>query len=168
MDKIVLVPGWIKDFVPVVVSIAVFCVAWSQKRLAREQLRHQLYNRRIVIYDAFQELLFALLKSDDEIRALFQKVDFTRREVPFLFNDSQKLQDFLRRLCKEVTDEVINNKEDLKVTAADTLYDKDNPKLEKNKRHEAAKLKIKNDYSAQLLEQFGPFLKLTDRPTIWR
>ena len=73
--------------------------------------------------------------------------------------------DCSEQLCRRVTEEVVDNKDDLVKTAADILYDKmPNPKLEKIKQHEEAKLKIYEDFYPQLIKLFGPFLKLTDNP----
>jgi hypothetical protein len=103
--------------------------------------------------------------SDKEIKARFPKADFARREIGFLFNENQKILNVSAQLCGQVKNEVVDNNDDLVETDADRLYDKmPNPKLEKIWRHEAAKLKIYEDFNTQLIELFGPFLKLTDNP----
>ena len=59
----------------------------------------------------------------------------------------------------------MDNKLGLVETDADRFYDKTpNPKLEKIKQHEEAKLRIYDNFNPQLIEMFGPFLKLTDNP----
>lgn len=62
--------GWLKDGAPIAVSIAVLIVTWSynrwQRRLAKQQLRYQLYERRMAIYVIFRELLLALPEKDDD------------------------------------------------------------------------------------------------------
>jgi len=75
--------GWLKDFAAVAVSIAVLAVTLSfnswQRRLAKQQLKHQLYERRTAIYTAFRELVLVLPeKNNDEITALFRKANTTR------------------------------------------------------------------------------------------
>lgn len=170
MDKIMPVVGGIKDYGPLVVSIVTIWAMWwlgsRQNRIAKEQLKHQLYKHRMAVYDSLRDLLLALPKkgndSDDAIKDLFRKADFARREIVYLFNDNQKILNFSEQLCEQVTNEVVNNKDDLVKTSADILYN--NPKLERIKQHEAAKLKIYENFNPQLIELFGPFLKLTDDP----
>lgn len=164
--------SWVKDFAPIIVSIAVIWVTLSfnswQRRLAREQLRHQLYERRIAVYGAFRELLLALPEKDnDEIKGLFfGKLRIARSEVPFLFEDDPKLQAYLEQLCKRVTEEVINNiffTDGIKQQPA-IMHD---PKVAQDFATRAnqlalAKLKIPEDHLARLPEEFAPFLRLTD------
>ena len=82
-----------------------------------------------------------------------------------MFNENQKILNVSAQLCGQVKNEVVDNNDDLVETDADRLYDKmPNPKLEKIKQHEEAKLKIYEDFYPQLIKLFGPFLKLTDNP----
>ena len=175
MDKIMPVVGGIKDYGPLVVSIVTILAIWwlgsRQNRIAKEQLKHQFYKHRMAVYDSLRDLLFALLQkgnnSDEEIKARFRTADFARREIGFLFNDCQKILNFSEQLCRRVTDEVVDNKDDLLETGADRQYDKMPQSIQKRKKielHEEAKLKIYEDFNTQLIELFGPFLKLTDNP----
>jgi len=52
-------------FLAVVVSGAVAVFSWWQVRIAREKLRHDLYDRRFAIYMAFHELLVAVSEKKD-------------------------------------------------------------------------------------------------------
>ena len=87
MDKIMSVGGGIKDYGPLVVSIVTIWAMWwlgsRQNRIAKEQLKHQLYKHRMAVYDSLRDLLFALLQkgndSDKEIKACFRKADYARR-----------------------------------------------------------------------------------------
>ena len=168
-----LVVDGMKGYGPLVVSIVTIWVTWflgsRQGRIQKEQLKHQLYDRRMAVYDSFRDLLFALPQkgndSDEEIKASFRKTDFARREIGFLFNDNQKIIIFAEKLCGQVRNEVVDNNDDLVVEPADTMFpEMSRPKLERIKQHEAAKLKIYEYFNPQLIELFGPFLKLTDNP----
>jgi hypothetical protein len=154
-----------KDIGPLVVPLVVlFSTLLFSNRQQELALRNQRYSPRKLVYDAFVELLLALRdkKSDDEIRSLYQKADSARRDVPFLFDDDEKLQDILGQLCNQVKHEVIDNEDDLEITKADILYDKDNLKLRRIDQHQEAKVKIWNDFRARILEQFRRFLRLID------
>lgn len=175
MNENLPVYDWIKDLGPFVVSIVTIWVIWwlgsRQGQIEKEQLKHQLYDRRMAAYDSLRDLLFALPQkgndSDEEIKARFRKADFARREIGFLFNDNQKILNFSAQLCEQVKNEVVDDNDDLVKTTGDILYDKmpqSIQKCEKIDQHEKAKLKIYEDFNTQLIELFGPFLKLTDNP----
>lgn len=175
MNENLPVYDWIKDLGPFAVSIVTIWVIWwlgsRQGQIEKEQLKHQLYDRRMAVYDSLRDLLFALPQkgndSDEEIKARFRKADFARREIGFLFNDNQKVLNFSEQLCGQVKNEVVDNNDDLVKTTGDILYDKmpqSIQKCEKIDQHEKAKLKIYEDFNTQLIELFGPFLKLTDNP----
>ena len=162
---------WGKDLAPIVVSIAVLVVTLSfnrwQRRMAREQLRHQLYERRVSVYSALRELLLALPeKTDDEIKAAFRQASIARFEVPFLFEDDRKLQAYLDQLCKRVTEDVVNNiffVDGMKQQAAimrDPQFAQDF--ATRVNQLGVAKLKIPEDHLTRLPQEFAPFLKLTD------
>jgi hypothetical protein len=77
---------------PLLLAVVVAIDTWQfqkwQVRLAKQKLRHDLYDRRLAIYVAFQELLLALpKKSDDEIKAALRKASIARFEAPFLLGD---------------------------------------------------------------------------------
>jgi hypothetical protein len=158
--------GWLKDGAPIVVSIAVLIVTLSfnswQRRLAKQQLRHQLFERRMAIYVIFRELLLALPeKDDDEIKALFRKASIARFEVPFLFEDDPKLQAYLEKLCKRVGDDVYGNIVSIEaLKRAGVMAD---PQIiQKAAQLGAAKLEIPGDHLPQLPKEFAAFLTLTD------
>jgi len=162
---------WLKDLAPVVVSIAVLFVTWSfnswQARLAKQKLRHDLYDRRIAIYFVFWELLTALpdaKKSDDDINALLRKAHSARYQAPFLF-DNVRLPNYLEQLCKQITEEVIGNS-----MFVEAMKDKpalmNNPEavrefLQRAARPGVAKLEIAERHLRELNQQFAE-LKLTD------
>ena len=158
---------WLKDLGPLFVSLAVLWVTcWFsrwQVRLARQKLRHDLYDRRFAIYTAFQELLLALLdKSDDEIRAAFRKCYVARSEAPFLLAD-QQIQAYLEDLYKQVKEGVIGNIMLLQSNGG-TMND---PQIrreaaEKASRLGAAKLTLADRHLGELSQRFARFLKLTD------
>jgi hypothetical protein len=165
------VPEWLKDLAPVVVSIAVLGVTFSfnrwQRRLAKEQLRHQLYERRAAIYAAFRELLIALPeKSDNEIKTLFRKATIARFEVPFLFEYDPKLQAYLEQLCKQVGEDVISNIVSLDAMGRAGLPMNDPQMIQdmmnKTSQLGAAKLEIPDRHLRELPQEFARFLKLTD------
>jgi hypothetical protein len=137
-------------------------------RLARQKLRHELYDRRMAIYVAFRELLIALPeKSDDEIKALLRKANIARFEAPFLLGDDPKIQAYLEELCKQVTDDVISN-----ITHRDAMNEqvaaiKNDPKVvkefaERTARLGAAKLNLPGRHLRELPQRFAECLKLTD------
>lgn len=71
---------WVKALSAPVVAGAVFFVTWSfnrwQRRLAKEKLRHDLYDRRFAIYIVFRNLLLALhATSVSEIGAVLRKAN---------------------------------------------------------------------------------------------
>jgi hypothetical protein len=168
MDAICILE-WLKATGPIVVALLVLFVTWRfyvwQIRLAKQKLRHDLYDRRLAIYVAFRELLFALIeKNNDEIMAAFRKASFARLEAPFLL-DNQKVQITLEALCKQVTDDVVSNimyidgmKAHLPTSDPHTRRDFG----ERADRLGKAKLTIPDRYFGQLSEQFAEDLKLTD------
>jgi hypothetical protein len=165
--------GWLKDVGPFTVSVAVVLVTISfnfwQRRLAKQQLRHQLYDRRMVVYGAFRDLLLALPeKGDDEIKALVRRASIARFEVAFLFEGNLKLQTYLDQLCKRVNDEVLKN-----IVSLDTLKQAgitSGLEIVQDIRKRAtqlgaAKLEIPGEHLERLPQEFAPFLKLTDFST---
>jgi hypothetical protein len=159
---------WLKAIGPAAVALAVFFVTWSfyrwQVRLAKQKLRHDLYDRRFAIYVAFRELLLALPeKSDDEIKNAFRKANIARFEAPFLLGDP-KIQANLEALCKQVTEDVISN-----IMYRDAMESqvKNDPQIvrdynERMDRLGQAKLIIPDRYFEELSEQFAKFLRITD------
>ncbi len=154
----------------VAVSIAVFLVTRSfnrwQKRLAREQLRHQLYDRRMRVYETFRELLFSLADgTNKEIKLAYQTAGKALIEVPLLFNEDNHFKGYLEHLYHRIHEEVIRNigyteaHEPVKNTLADSvrkIY------FQKSETLCEAKYLIPEEHLKKLPEQFKPFLTLTD------
>ncbi len=113
MSKATAALEWSKVLVPLIVALAVFFATglfyYWQVRLAKQKLRHDLYDRRFAIYTAFQKLLLALVEADDdEIKALFRKAAVARSAAPFLINDSL-IEAYLDSLLAAVTKDVVAN-----------------------------------------------------------
>jgi hypothetical protein len=171
-DMAATVHEWLKDLAPVVVSIAVLFVTWSfngwQKRLAKQKLRHDLYDRRMAIYVVFRELLMALpdtKKSDADIKALLHNANIARFEAQFLF-DNANLPAYLEQLCKQITEEVIGNSMVVEAVMKNEAALVNNPEavrefLQRAARPGVAKLEIAERHFRELPEQFAE-LKLTD------
>jgi hypothetical protein len=167
--EVICILEWLKAVGPVAVALAVFIVTYRfyrwQIRLAKQKLRHDLYDRRFAIYAAFRELLIALIeKSNEEIMAAYQKASIARIEAQFVLDDS-KLEAILDNLCKQVTDDVISNimyidgmKPHLATVDPQTCRDF----AERVDCLGKAKLIILGRYFEELPKQFANFLKLTD------
>jgi hypothetical protein len=161
---------WLKVLGPLLLAIVVALATWKfqqwQIRLAKQKLRHDLYDRRMAIYVAFQELLIGLPeKSDDEIKTLFRKATIARFEAPFLFDDP-RMHAYLEQLCTKVADDVIAN-----IVFLDAMKDQaalvTNPEAvrdftERASRLGAARLEIPAHHITELSQQFAGSLKLTD------
>lgn len=165
----VTIHEWLKDLAPIVVSIAVLLVTVSfnrwQQRLAKQKLRHDLYERRMAIYTAFRDLLIALPeKSDDEIKTLHRRASLARFEAPFLF-ESPRLPIYLEQLCKQVLDEVIAN-----AMFLDAMKDQptmNDPQIVQDftsraTQLAAAKIEIPDRHFKQLAEHFVTNMNLSD------
>ena len=171
-DMAATVHEWLKDLAPVVVSIAVLFVTWSfnkwQVRLAKQKLRHDLYERRMAIYVAFRELLIALPeKSNDEIKALLRKAHIARFEAPFLFADDTQIQVYLDELCKLVMDGVISHVAYLDAMNEQIPAIQNNPQVVKERAERvaslgAAKHDIPDRHLRELPQRFARSLSLTD------
>jgi hypothetical protein len=173
-DVLVIPPfslEWLKVLGPLLLAIVVAVATWQfqkwQVRLAKQKLRHDLYDRRLAIYVAFQELLIALPeKSDDEIKGALRKASIARFEAQFLLDDP-KLHAYLESLCKEVSDNVLANITYLDVMKTQATSD---PQVrqdyaERANRLGMAKLEVPGRHLVELSEQFSKHLKLTD---FWR
>ncbi len=140
-----------------VLAVSVF--SWWQVRIAREKLRHDLYDRRFAIYIAFQELLAAILEKDD-VEAELRKAGVARAHAAFLLDPP--LDVYLEGLFKEA----------LRITGTRKLVrDPQNwPDVEQAKVERAQKaMQLGQDRSnfffdngAKLAKNFERFLKLTD------
>lgn len=171
MDKLTDFARVVSSIASIIVSIAVLVVTASfnrwQRRLAREQLKHQLYERRVTVYRAFLDLLLKPLETSDynEIKALFRKAESARFEVPFLFNDDERLRAYLEKLCKRVTDEIISNilfVEHMRQKANTNDSQIDQAIRNRESQLGPVKLKIAEDHLEQVSQEFAPFLRLTD------
>src|ERR1039458_9075210 len=64
---------WLKVLGPLLLAVVVAIATWQfqkwQVRLAKQKLRHDLYDRRLAIYVAFQELLLALPEKSGPLAA---------------------------------------------------------------------------------------------------
>jgi hypothetical protein len=162
---------WLKALGPLVLGVAVLWAAvWFQKwqvLLAKQKLRHELYDRRMVIYVAFRELLIALPeKGDDDIKGLLRKAAVARFDAPFLLGDDPNIQAYLDELCKRVTDDVIANinfldaARDQGTLMTDPLAVREF--TERASRLGTAKLDIPDRHLRELPQRFAKSLNLTD------
>jgi hypothetical protein len=160
---------WLKVLGPPLLAAAVAIATWQfqkwQVRLAKQKLRHDLYDRRLAIYVAFQELLLALPeKSDDEIKAALRKASIARFQAPFLLDDP-KIPTYLEALCKQVTDDVIGNIMFLDAMRGNIRMN--DPRIvrdftERADRLGKAKLDLPGRHLGELSARFAESLKLTD------
>jgi hypothetical protein len=82
----------------VAISFATYRSGRWQVRIAREKLRHDLYDRRYAIYLAFHDLLVAIAEKDefeDELR----QANAALAQSPFLLD--RRLRPYLEKLYKE-------------------------------------------------------------------
>jgi hypothetical protein len=160
---------WLKAIGPVAVALAVLiATCWFyrwQIRLAKQKLRHDLYERRFAIYAAFRELLLAFIeKGNDEIMAAFRKASIARFEARFVLDDP-KIDATLDALCKQATADVVS---DIMYFDAmkphGTMGDPEISRefAERADRLGKAKLDLVGRYFEELPRQFEKHLKLTD------
>ena len=160
---------WLKAIGPVAVALAVIiATCWFyrwQIRLAKQKLRHDLYERRFAIYAAFRELLLAFIeKRDDEIMAAFRKASIARFEARFVLDDPE-IDANLDALCKQATADVISNI--MYFDAMKPHGTMGDPQIsqefaERAGRLGRAKLDLVGRYFEELPKQFEKYLKLTD------
>ena len=82
----------------VAVSFATYRSGQWHVRIAREKLRHDLYERRFAIYRAFHDLLVAIGEKDDfEIE--LKQADVARGQSPFLLD--RRLGQYLEKVYDE-------------------------------------------------------------------
>jgi hypothetical protein len=155
---------------PVAVAIAALCLTFFfnrwQVRLAKEKLRHDLYDRRFAIYRVFRELLLALHANGvNEIKAELRKANIARLEAAFLLSDDPGIHEYLDQLCEQVNDEVLVNMALCDIMKNDS--DMMNPEVrkefgERQLRLNSARRDILDRHFKELPQQFARFLKLTD------
>ena len=91
-------PPWLElakafaaPFATVVASIVVAsvtaCFAWRQWIVAKEKLRHDLYDRRFAIYMAFHKLLVAVVEKQD-VEAELREANAHERKALFCLMNS--------------------------------------------------------------------------------
>jgi hypothetical protein len=141
----------------VAVSVASF---WSgylfsrwQVRIAREKLRHDLYDRRFAIYMAFHELLVAISEKDD-VELELRKANAARAHSPFLLDAQVGV--YLQGLHKEA----FRINETNKLVRGPDLW----PPVERAQKRSqlvSDKLHFANSVE-ELVQKFERFLKLTD------
>jgi hypothetical protein len=160
--------GLLIDSGPFFVSVAVFLVglwfSWWQVRIARERLRHDLYDRRFKVYEAVKELLIALVdKGDTEVRRAFQNACIAALEAPFLFNDS-RLEKYLKDLLDELRRRVMSNIMFLESSARAKINDPQGHEEVARRSSElaSAKAELATRYLESVPREFARFLKLTD------
>lgn len=156
---------------PAAVAIAALCLTsffnrW-QVRLAKEKLRHDLYDRRFAIYRVFQELLLALHANGvNEIKAELRKADIARLEAAFLLSDDAGIHEYLEQLCERVRAEVLVNMARCDSVRNDpaTVNDPQAHRelAESESRLISARRDILDRHFKELPQQFARFLKLTD------
>ncbi len=82
---------WVKALgLPALALAIAFASWWSsrssnrwQVRIAREKLKHDLYDRRFAVYMAFHELMVAVAEKSD-VDAELRKANAARAHSPFL------------------------------------------------------------------------------------
>jgi hypothetical protein len=82
----------------VAVSFATYRSGHWQVRIAREKLRHDLYERRYAIYRAFYDLLVAIGEKDD-VESELKRANIARGQSPFLLE--RRLRLYLERIYEE-------------------------------------------------------------------
>ncbi len=160
---------WLKVLGPFLLAIVVAVATWRfqewQVRLAKQKLRHDLYDRRFAIYAAFRELLSVLIeKNNEEIMAAFRRASSARFEARFLLED-QIIQATLEALCREVDDDVISNIRYFDAMKSPSTVNDPSmapESIQRAARLSMAKLDIAGRYFEELPKQFGKSLKLTD------
>jgi hypothetical protein len=82
----------------IAVSFATYRSGHWQVRIAREKLRHDLYERRYAIYLAFHRLLTAIAEKDD-VEVELRTANAARAQSPFLLD--RRFGPYLDKLYKE-------------------------------------------------------------------
>jgi hypothetical protein len=160
---------WAKAVGSPLVALAVFVLAWFfnrwQVRLAKEKLRHDLYDRRFAIYIVFRDLLLALHASSvSEIGAALRKANIACLEAVFLLDPG--ILEYLYQLCEQVQAGVLDN-----MAACDSMKRDPGPMNDPQVRRElterelrlnSARRDILDRHFKELPQQFARFLKLTN------
>jgi hypothetical protein len=147
--------GPIATIIAAVAAVSVTAYfACYQKRIAREQLRQNLYDRSFAIYMAFHELLVAVTSSFS-VNVELHKANAARAQSPFLLTPSIKV--YLQELHNEA----------FKVNAQGRLLQDHNYRAGISKPDFAAQAsKLSSDKLAlanrieELAERFKPLIEL--------
>jgi hypothetical protein len=97
---------WLKASGVPALAAAIAFVSWRstrssnewQVRIARQKLKHDLYDRRFAVYMAFHELMVAFTEKKD-VEAELRKANEARAQSPFLLDP--ELTQYLASLHKE-------------------------------------------------------------------
>jgi|SRR5579872_6007756 len=141
----------------VVVSATVAVFSWWQVRIAREKLRHDLYDRRFAIYMAFHELLVAFVDKpyeydfDPELR----KANAARAHSPFLLD--MRLGNYLKGLH----DEAFKLNADRALVSDPSMWASPIEQAQKGAQLATDKLTF-TERVTELVHEFEYFLKLKD------
>jgi hypothetical protein len=170
-DASAIVLEWLKVLSPLFLGAAVFvATVWFQNwqlRLAKQKLRHDLYERRFAIYVAFKDLLIALPeKGDDEIKVLLRRAEVASFEARFVLGEAN-IQAYLEELCKQVRDDVLGYITYLDAMNGQVAAIKNDPLVVKDRegrgeRYAAAKHNLPARYLIELPQRFEEFMRLTD------
>jgi hypothetical protein len=152
--------GWAKAFGLPLLAVAVSCASvlavsvfsWWQVRIAREKLRHDLYDRRFGIYMAFHELFVAICEKDD-VDPELRKANAARAHGPFLLD--AKLATYLEGLHREAFRINATNKLIRDPTLVPLELIRQASQLGSDKLNFANRV-------AELVREFERFLKLRD------
>lgn len=158
---------WLKVLGPLLVAVAVLIATWWfqrwQVRLARQKLRHDLFDRRFAIYLAFRDFLLALLEKDNhEVKARFRQMDIALAQAQFLLDDPQA-EVYLRRLYDEATKKIISIimfLENMGSSMGDPQIAQDI--IDKDSQLGQNRLNFVECHLGELPKRLKPSLKLTD------
>ena len=144
------------SFLAVAVSGLTCWLACWQMRIAKEKLRHDLYDRRYAVYMAFHELLVAIVEKSD-VESELRTANAARAQCPFLLDE--ETGDFLEELHKEVFRIAKESELLVNVSYSGQLSPPEHAIKSAQLSHDRLNLcnRIKN-----LSKKFEPFLKLKD------
>jgi hypothetical protein len=156
----VLGPAFVSAVAVVISAISVCLsrqIAHWQASIAIETLRQNNYDRRAAIYDAFCEMLAAIVDKKDADAEL-RKANSARLSSPFLLNE--KLAKLLEDLHNEAfrldqKDKLLTHDQNYRASVAPQQL------AEEGKQLGSDKLKLSNRVQ-ELTKEFGPFLKPRD------
>jgi hypothetical protein len=139
--------------VAVCVSAFGIWIAWWQKVIAKEKLKHDLFDKRYAVFMAFYKLLGAIL-DNRELDAELREANAARAQSPFLFDS--KLGNYLEELHKEASR--INT---LSKLYSDPAIASPPERVIKYEELVGDRLKLHSRYT-EMVNEFSQFLKLED------